>query len=103
MLCSDRVHDGEYDGPYSVMGRGTDQMSWPYRNETTISRASYDNTYYNTWDTTHSMWTNGRVMTEECDTNGDLTCCDRMGKIVSGCTCTHFYIGIWHQTEYPSY
>lgn len=45
-------------------------------------------------------------MEEECDTNspseGD-DCCDRMCKIKTGCTCTHFYIGIWHQTEYPSY
>lgn len=42
-------------------------------------------------------------MSEECDTNGDLTCCDRMCKIISPCTCTHFYIGIWHQTEWASY
>lgn len=26
-----------------------------------------------------------------------------MCKIVAGCTCTHFYIGIWHEVEYPSY
>lgn len=42
-------------------------------------------------------------MEEECDTDGDLTCCDRMCKIVDGCTCTHFYIGIWHQSEWASY
>lgn len=42
-------------------------------------------------------------MSEECDTNGDLTCCNRMCQIVDGCTCTHFYIGIWHQTEWASY
>ena len=24
LLCSDRCHDGEYDGPYAVMGRPTD-------------------------------------------------------------------------------
>lgn len=23
LLCSDRCHDGEYDGPYADMGRGT--------------------------------------------------------------------------------
>jgi len=26
-----------------------------------------------------------------------------MCKIVTGCTCTHFYIGIWHKVEYASY
>jgi len=99
LLCSDRCHDGEYDGPYSDMGRGTSQYSWPYRNET-FDRLSNS---FNTWDSTYSMWTNLRVMTEECDTDGDLTCCDRMCKIVDGCTCTHFYIGIWHQSEWASY
>ena len=54
------------------------------------------------------MTTNQRVLTEDCDTNGDLTCCDRMGKIVTGCTCTHFFIGMRHNegshgAESPSY
>lgn len=49
------------------------------------------------------MMTNTRLAPEECDTNGNTTCCDVMCKIVSGCTCTHFYIGIWHTIEYPSY
>jgi len=92
LLCSDRCHDGEYDGPYTGVNRGTSQYSWDYRNES-FPRVSNS---YNEWDSTHSMWTNKRVMTEECDTDGDLTCCDRMCKIVAGCTCTHFYIGIWH-------
>lgn len=42
-------------------------------------------------------------MTEDCDTNGDLTCCTELCKIRPGCTCTHFYIGIWHYNEYPSF
>ena len=99
LLCSDRCHDGEMDGPDTAMGRATDQYSWPYRNES-FARVSNS---YNTWDSTNNQWTNLRVMSEECDTNGDLTCCDRMCKIVTGCTCTHFYIGIWHQTEWASY
>lgn len=33
-------------------------------------------------------------MSEDCDTNGANDCCDSMCKIVAGCTCTHFYIGI---------
>jgi len=113
LLCSDRCHDGEYDGPYSAMNRPLSQRSWPYRTNSaeglaglTRLSASTDNSgnyIYNTWDSSNAMWTNNRLMEEECDTNGDLTCCDRMCKIVSGCTCTHFYIGIWHQTEYASY
>lgn len=51
------------------------------------------------------MYTNQRVMTEDCDTNGDLSCCDRMGKIINGCSCTHFYIGLrtYHGYEVASY
>lgn len=26
-----------------------------------------------------------------------------MCKIINGCTCTHFYIGIWHSEEWASY
>jgi hypothetical protein len=33
-------------------------------------------------------------MSEDCDTNGPNECCDAMCKIVAGCTCTHYYIGI---------
>lgn len=74
LLCSDRCHDGEYDGPYATMGRSTDQVSWSYRNET-FDRESIN---YNYYDNGHGMWTNQRMMSEQCDTDGDLTCCDRM-------------------------
>lgn len=82
------------------------QISWPYRNET-FDRASNE-VEYNTFETdaddsTITQWTNTRLMEEECDTDGDLTCCDRMCKIVTDCTCTHFYIGIWHMEEWASY
>jgi len=52
------------------------------------------------------MITNNRIAVEECDTAGANDCCDANCKIITdpaGCTCTHFYIGIWHQTEYPSF
>lgn len=97
LLCSDRCHDGEYDGPYTEVGRELSQLSWPYRNETFDRKSnSFTNNEYNVWDTTAEEWTNTRLMEEECDTDGDLTCCDRMCKMIAGCTCTHFYIGIWH-------
>ena len=31
LLCTDRCHDGEYDGKYTQVGRDIDQRSWPYR------------------------------------------------------------------------
>lgn len=80
LLCSDRCQDGEYDGPYAVMGRATDQMSWPYRNTTSngLGTTTRDSEQYNEWDDANGQWTNTRLMSEECDTNGDLTCCNRM-------------------------
>lgn len=95
LFCSDRCHDGEYDGPYAAIGRGTQQRVWPtYPDENTLYSAQF-----NEMDNTHNMITNNRIMTEECDTDGANACCDAMCKIITdpaGCTCTHFYIGIWH-------
>lgn len=59
LLCSDRCHDGEMDGPYPEVNRMIDQLSWPYRNET-FDRASNDN-IYNVWDNSYG-WTNFRLM-----------------------------------------
>lgn len=37
LMCSDRCHDGEYDGPYVAMDRAVAQRSWPYRSNSALS------------------------------------------------------------------
>lgn len=123
-MCSDRCHDGEFDGPYAHVGRPISQRSWPFhandplnRDQTSSRKSNTADTEdgtandevagsyhkYNTWDSSNNQWTNTRLPDEQCDTMNDTTCCDRNCQIVSGCTCTHFYIGIWHSNEYPSF
>jgi len=57
---------------------------------------------YNYYDSTYG-WTNQRIMSEDCDTNGANACCDSMCKIVAGCTCTHYYTGIRLSSDVPSF
>jgi hypothetical protein len=52
---------------------------------------------YNLYDSGSGEWYNDRLFQEQCDTNGDLTCCDRMCQIVLDC------IGIWHYSERMSF
>jgi hypothetical protein len=100
LRCTDRCHNGEYDGSYPQAGRYQDYKSF---SSATLQpavtgyskRMSEDSALYN-YAKYVNGWTTYRLFSEECDTGvpGGDACCNKYCRIVSGCTCTHYMLGI---------